>query len=148
MKLEIHPSIGVARVGNSPDEFYLAPETTGGLPLACDAAGNVVLEGGTPRGVDAFKDAAGRIKRQAARFTLMIADTAGGPLREAELGKDVTGVAWRVHLANKKAAWYAFSELDGNLMLGDGNSYGAKHVHMRNPHVHGAARQDGRGVAE
>jgi hypothetical protein len=29
---KIHPAIGTARVGNS-DEYYLAPETPGGLPL-------------------------------------------------------------------------------------------------------------------
>ena len=28
---KIHPAIGVARVGSS-DAFYVAPETTGGLP--------------------------------------------------------------------------------------------------------------------
>ncbi|WP_046683589.1 LodA/GoxA family CTQ-dependent oxidase, partial [Janthinobacterium sp. KBS0711] len=26
----IHPSIGIARVGNSHDSFYLAPESIGG----------------------------------------------------------------------------------------------------------------------
>lgn len=143
MKLEIHPSIGVARAGNSPAEFYLAPETIGGLPLACDAAGNLTLERGLPSAVEAFKDPAGRIKRQAARFRVMIADgeQAGAAMRDAVLGTDITHVEWRVHLANKKAAWYQFSELQGDLMLGKANGYGAQHVPLRNPDVQGAARQ-------
>jgi L-lysine 6-oxidase len=143
MKFEIHPSIGVARVGNSPREFYLAPETLGGLPLACDAAGNVVRNGAEPTLIDTFKDSAGRIKRQAARFTVMVSDgkKAGGSLREAVLGKDITRIEWCVHLANKKAAWYEFSELQGDLMLGATNSYAAQKVKLRNAHVHGAARQ-------
>ena len=32
---KVHPSIGVARVGDS-DEHYLCPETAGGLPLLPD----------------------------------------------------------------------------------------------------------------
>lgn len=30
---KIHPAIGIARVGNSPIAFYLAPESTGTLPI-------------------------------------------------------------------------------------------------------------------
>ena len=143
MKLEIHPSIGVARVGNSPTEFYLAPETIGGRPLACDAGGNVTIERGAPQVVDTYKDSAGRIKRQGARFRVMIATgkKAGAPMREAVLGKDITSVEWHVHLANKKAAWYNFSELQGDLMLGKENSYERQKVVLRNSHVHAAARQ-------
>ncbi|MBS0173399.1 MAG: LodA/GoxA family CTQ-dependent oxidase, partial [Nitrospira sp.] len=40
---KIHPGIGIARVGNSDTEFYLAPEVPAGLPHACDAAGNPLL---------------------------------------------------------------------------------------------------------
>src|SRR5437764_7807413 len=36
----IHPRVGVARIGNSRQEFYLAPEEIGGLPTYCDANGN------------------------------------------------------------------------------------------------------------
>ncbi len=35
-KYEIHPRVGVARLGNSPDQFYLSPESVGGLPISCD----------------------------------------------------------------------------------------------------------------
>src|ERR1051325_4316727 len=53
-RVVIHPAIGIARVGNSPDEWFLGPEVPGPHPI--------------PRG--GFKDSAGRIKRQAARFRL------------------------------------------------------------------------------
>jgi len=36
IRYSIDPAVGVARVGNSPDEFYLEPERIGGLPTACD----------------------------------------------------------------------------------------------------------------
>jgi hypothetical protein len=40
---KIHPAIGLARVGNSPTAFYLAPETEGVLPIDCDADGNPII---------------------------------------------------------------------------------------------------------
>ena len=66
---KIHPGIGIARLGNSDTEFYLAPETPAGLPQACDAQGNPSYQanGTTPVLVTNFRDAQGRIKRQAAR---------------------------------------------------------------------------------
>ena len=69
MKFKIHPAIGIARLGDSPDQFYLAPEQTGQLPIECDQDGNAIL---TPDGheqpISTFKDDRRRIKRQAARF--------------------------------------------------------------------------------
>ncbi|WP_205966223.1 LodA/GoxA family CTQ-dependent oxidase, partial [Pseudomonas viridiflava] len=50
-------------------------------------------------------------------------------------------IEWTAHLANKKAAWYSFSELQGNLLLGPDNSYEACNVPKRNSTVHGEARQ-------
>lgn len=40
MALRIHPSVGVARLGNSPEQFYLAPEKIGQLPFEADPFGN------------------------------------------------------------------------------------------------------------
>ncbi|MFQ6325812.1 LodA/GoxA family CTQ-dependent oxidase [Nocardia sp. CWNU-33] len=62
----IHPGIGVARVGNSPDEFFPGPEAPG-IPA-------------NPEGQ--FKDAQGGMKRQAARFRLYGYNTAGKVVRE------------------------------------------------------------------
>jgi L-lysine 6-oxidase len=143
-RYKIHPSIGVARVGNSPQGFYLAPETTGGRPSECDERGNPVLAGGAPKPVEHFKDDAGRIKRQAALFRVFRYDDA----RPSDPGTVITienaavaKIEWTVHLANKKACWYQFSELEGDLMLGTGkgkqntNSYAARKVPLRNPDV-------------
>src|SRR4051812_44649314 len=64
----IGPSIGAARLGNAPDEFYLEPDKIGGLPIACDAHGNVLTQSGKPVSVRQFKDPHGRVKRQGAYF--------------------------------------------------------------------------------
>jgi hypothetical protein len=36
-RFEIHPTIGVGRLGDSEGSFYLAPDRIGGPPLECDA---------------------------------------------------------------------------------------------------------------
>ena len=125
----IHPAVGVARVGNSPDGFYLAPEATGGLPLACDPDGN---ETGGP--VRTFKDGLGRIQRQAARFRVFRYDEAapGAPEEVTLDTPGVSGMQWTVHLANKKAAWYDFVPLLGDVMLSPENTYAKQGVPLRN----------------
>ncbi len=72
----IHPGIGIARLGNSDTEFYLAPETPAALPQACDGFGNPQYgpDGVAPVPVKTFKDAQGRVKRQAARFQIFAYD--------------------------------------------------------------------------
>jgi L-lysine 6-oxidase len=144
-RYEIHPKIGIARVGDSPDDFYLAPEAIGGLPLECDGLGNALTTDGGPRYVERFKDAAGRVRRQAARLKVLAydddaPDQAG---REVTLqSPEVAAIEWTVHLANKKGAWYQFQELQGNLLLGPDNSYQAQGVPLRNASVQGdQARQ-------
>ncbi|MBU1621059.1 MAG: CTQ-dependent lysine 6-oxidase LodA [Gammaproteobacteria bacterium] len=123
MALRIHPSVGVARLGNSPEQFYLAPEKTGQLPFEADPFGNK----GEP--VHQFKDYAGRVRRQGQAFKLLSEDG-------TELTLDnpnVQSIQWTVHLANKKAAWYQYSELQGNLLYGQENSYQQQKVPFRNP---------------
>ena len=53
---KIHPAIGIARVGNSPDEFFVGPERIG--------------EHRNPLG--GFKDGQCRVKHQAARLALLV----------------------------------------------------------------------------
>ncbi|MBV8753567.1 MAG: LodA/GoxA family CTQ-dependent oxidase [Pseudonocardiales bacterium] len=96
---KIHPGIGVARVGNSPDAYFIGPELPGD-PRAVTA----------PDG--AFKDAGGRVKRQAARFRIYGYDKDGRNLGELPClgpgdrkGGGKAKVEWTVHLANKKGAW-------------------------------------------
>ncbi|MEU1674599.1 LodA/GoxA family CTQ-dependent oxidase [Streptomyces roseifaciens] len=90
VRAAIHPAIGVARVGDSAEEFFLAPEI--------DAPPS------TPTG--GYKDATGALKRQAVRFRVYGYNAAGEPV--AELTADNADLRWTVHVANKKAAWYQF----------------------------------------
>jgi hypothetical protein len=87
----IHPAIGIARVGNSPNEFFVGPEAPGVHPAP---------DGG-------FKDAAGRLKRQAARFRIFGLDADGNVVKELTTAD--AEITWTVHLANAKAAWYEFT---------------------------------------
>jgi hypothetical protein len=88
----IFPPIGVARVGNSPDEFFIGPEAPGVVP---DAGGS-------------YKDAKGRVKRQAARFRLC-GFGSDGEVTELTLDHaEVASIRWSVSLANLKAEWYQF----------------------------------------
>ena len=135
---KIHPGIGVARVGDSPDQFYLAPETTGSAPIACDAQGNALLgPSGAELPTTTFKDGEGRILRQAARFQVFVYDDAhpdGRPLGRDDViqGVDSSGplvnIHWSAYLANKKASWYAYHELEGE------HGYGPDHP-LRNAGV-------------
>jgi L-lysine 6-oxidase len=139
-RYEVHPSIGIARLGNSQLSFYLAPETLGGLPRECDINGNPIIVSGVPKPVKQFKDAQGCIRRQGAQFKIFAYDdaTSNHPGREVTLeDKEIESMQWTVHLANKKASWYRTSELAGDLMLGETNSYQARRVPSRNPGMQG-----------
>jgi hypothetical protein len=116
---KIHPGIGIARLGNSDTEFYLAPEMPAGLPMECDGNGNQRFgpDGIAPVLVTTFRDAQGRIKRQAARFQVLVYDEESPQGRPLKIGDKVEGggnhgtltdIRWRVYLANKKACWYEF----------------------------------------
>ncbi len=131
-KFQIHPRIGVARLGNSLSEFYLAPDQVGGLPVACDEHGNATPELGP---VKIFKDQVGAIKRQAAKFRIF-RTAENGETEEISLDEgDIEKIEWVAHIANKKPVWYTFSELLGDLEFGPDNSYGATHVPMNNGDV-------------
>lgn len=86
----IYPPLGIARVGNS-DEFFLASEIPGQPP---------VPENG-------YKDALGRVKKQAVRFRIYGIGENGEVIKELTVGDNVS-ISWRVHIANRKAGWYQF----------------------------------------
>jgi len=89
---KIFPSIGIARVGNSPDEFFYGPE---------------FHPPGTGKPADfRYRDAEGRIKRQAVRFRVYGFDAQDRVV--CELTSERATINWKVHLANKKAAWFEF----------------------------------------
>lgn len=120
----IHPGIGIARLGNSPQAFCISPEKPTAMPIDCDERGNPRLspDGMAEKTVTTFKDAEGRIKRQAARFQIWAYDDEHPEGRPLKLGDHIEGggnsgtlinIQWRVHLANKKASWYEFEQLQG-----------------------------------
>ena len=77
----IHPAIGIARVGNSPDEFFIGPEIPGLGPTGDTKVGTRV---------PSFKSS-GKIKPQAARFRIWEYVEKNGviePQREASEGRD------------------------------------------------------------
>jgi hypothetical protein len=84
--VRIHPAIGIARLGNSPEDFFIGPER----PLDRTPA---------PGG---YKDANCMIKRQAARFRLFAYDESNALVKELTVADgDIT---WTAHLVNRKAA--------------------------------------------
>src|SRR5215213_3146728 len=89
VRYAVYPAIGIARVGNS-EEYFIGPEAPGQV---------VSPEGG-------FKDKAGRIKRQAARFRIYGLNESGEAIKE--ITSEDAEITWRVHLANSKAGWYQF----------------------------------------
>jgi hypothetical protein len=90
VRAAIHPAIGVARLGNSPDAYFVGPEVVA----------PPVSEAGSSR------DGSGALKRQAACFRLYGYNAQGEVV--AELTPDSAEVRWTVHVANKKAVWYQF----------------------------------------
>lgn len=121
---KIHPGIGIARLGNSDTEFYLSPETPASLPQACDAQGNPSYQpdGIQPVLVTKFRDAEGRIKRQAARFQIFVYDAQSPEGRPLKIGDKIEGggnsgtlvdIQWQVYVANKKSCWYEFETTNG-----------------------------------
>lgn len=101
----IHPSIGVARVGDSP-EYYLAPETAGGLPTVYSSAAT---------NLDAFRDKDGKLLKQGVRFKVFRYDDVHPDGVEVRPGQDgVKYIRWFVYPANKKASWFQFQQQTGS----------------------------------
>jgi hypothetical protein len=79
-------------VGDSPDHFFVGPEAPGVVPE-----------------VVSYKDAQGRIKRQAARFRVY-AFLEDGTVEELTTDTPaVASITWTVELANRKADWFEFA---------------------------------------
>jgi len=89
-KIRIFPSIGIARLGNSNAEYFLGRAIPG-------------LENSPGGG---YRDSAGLIKRQGARFHLFAYDDSNKPL--GEITAEDADITWTVHVANTKAAseWF------------------------------------------
>jgi hypothetical protein len=146
-RFRIHPAIGIARLGNIPDKFYIAADQGGQLPIQCDDAGYPIIDkDGHEVRVTRFKDEAGRIMRQAARFRVFVYDDRSPDGREVSIGDEfdivaprtgqllivrIDDIKWTVYLANKKSSWYKFEETNGE------HGYDSDHPDhpLRNAHV-------------
>lgn len=129
-KYRIHPSIGIARLGNS-EEFYIGPESISALPIECDQNGDTSAgANGQEKTIDNFRDSAGKIRRQAARFRLFAYDDKtpdgvelvvqdknrgikGTVIQGFQGSGELVDIRWVVWMANKKSSWYEFKELNG-----------------------------------
>src|SRR6267143_2880877 len=138
----IHPGIGIARLGDSPDEFCISPEKPAALPIDCDALGNPRLspDGESELTITKFKDVQGRIKKQAARFQIYLYDGQSPEGRPLKIGDPIKGggnhgvlvdIEWQVYLANKKSVWYQFDALAGE--RGYGNNHQRRNADIADP---------------
>jgi hypothetical protein len=145
----IHPAVGIARLGNSPDSFYIAPESRGAAPIDCGPDGIPTAQ----QPVRQFKDGQNRIRRQAARFRIYVYDDQNRQGRELKLGDVITAaqvkggrrtgelltgtladIQWTVYPANKKASWWEFQQLEGE------RGYSSNHP-LRNASIEDASHR-------
>ncbi len=95
---KIYPAIGIARVGNALEKFYIGPETYRGLPENPDGSSFTQAD---------FRDKKGRLCRQAARFRVYRSEN--GAAEEITLRTpQIKSITWTAHLANKKPSWYVW----------------------------------------
>jgi hypothetical protein len=104
VKYRIHPAIGIARVGDSPDDYFIGPEAPGVAPTLNKPDGSSAQAG-------KYKDSQRRIKRQGARFRIYeyTEDAAGTVTGVREITAAEATIEWEVHLANRKAAAPVFN---------------------------------------
>ena len=101
---KIFPSIGIARVGNSIDEFFIGTE---------DLNNSYGLD---PNNF--YKDKIGKVKRQASRFRIYEFNDTSKATREINLNSDdITNIKWNVEIANTKSSWNEFQGLERNAVL-------------------------------
>jgi hypothetical protein len=131
IQFRVHPAIGIARMGDSETAFHISREfptflqekfpklrpnprpRTHPWNFAANAARAVTSAGFKqvdPSLADPnrFKDKAGRIMPQAARFRVFAyvyqsADISGPPVRIIEVTADIAQIEWRVRLGNVKS---------------------------------------------
>lgn len=98
-KYRIHPAIGIARVGDSLDDFFIGPEAPGVLP-------SLNKPDAPPSSTGTYKDKQKRIKRQGARFRIYeyTLDDADTERQVREITAADAQIQWEVHLTNRKAA--------------------------------------------
>ncbi|NOU49877.1 hypothetical protein HG263_04920 [Pseudoalteromonas sp. JBTF-M23] len=108
----IYPPIGVMRVGNSEQGFFIGPE---------------VNDPPTQK-EDFYRDSTGALKRQAAKFRVYGLNSQGQVVQELT-ANDAT-ITWHARLANQKASWYEFQ-----LALDIPEAAKAKPSYLRNKEI-------------
>src|SRR5437660_11924202 len=102
---KIYPPVGIARVGDSEEkDAYFWPPEWPGAPMQTPG-------GRVDREVFRYRDAHGKVKRQAAHFRIYAYDKDERVLGELTDADAV--ITWTVTLANKKAAWFEFAGTEG-----------------------------------
>lgn len=99
MRYAIYPPIGIARVGDSPDRFFVGPEIPG-------RPGVEINSSGCEAPIAEYKHSNGAqllVKRQGARFRIFEFPDDGSAPRPVSL-PDGAVIEWKAHLVNKKAA--------------------------------------------
>lgn len=91
VRAEIHPAIGVGRLGNAENDYLLTPQVPNPVP----------------KSPNSYRDEMGAIKREAVQFRIYGYDANGEVV--AELTADNAEIEWQAHIANLKSAWYEFS---------------------------------------
>ncbi|CAH9049857.1 hypothetical protein PSECIP111951_00056 [Pseudoalteromonas holothuriae] len=86
----IYPPIGVMRVGNSEQAYFIGPEVNE-PPVQSE---------------EFYRDKTGALKRQAARFRIYGLNAAGEVVQE--LTATNANITWHAQLANQKSSWYEF----------------------------------------
>ena len=86
-EIRIHPAVGIMRVGNAPDDFFVGPERPLDAPIPSSG----------------FKNDSCEILRQGARFRLYAYDNAGDLIGEVTASSGAS-ISWPVELANTKAS--------------------------------------------
>ncbi|AKT38109.1 LodA/GoxA family CTQ-dependent oxidase [Chondromyces crocatus] len=99
VRYAIHPALGIARVGSAPAPADAAPGEEG-YYITSEVPGVAAApEGG-------FKTPDGQLKRGVARFRVYGYDADGNVVQEITSAD--AQITWRVHVVNRKSAWYRF----------------------------------------
>jgi len=122
-RVEIFPPVGIARVGDSEIECFLAPEVPGSTSPPVGLLVQPVPPG-APREFK-FRDTHQKLRRQAVRFRVYAYNAAGTLLGELN-GKNDYTLNWTVEVANKKAA---------NVVFQRGGRFDPHNTALRNPKV-------------
>lgn len=125
-RFKIHPAIGIARLGSS-EQSYPGPTTVGVVP--------------DPGNGGSYRDANKRLKSQSVRFFVFEYNEGDADLEPTPVdvgpGRRAVGIEWTVHLANKKAFWFAFEGLSGSKDIPNPPTfgYGPTPASWRNSHI-------------